>query len=222
MVNITKYASIVFDCDGVVLDSNHIKTRAFRTAAMPYGAAAAASLVGYHVRNGGVSRYTKFQYFLDHIVPEHSLNPSGPDLDKLLSSYAENVRGGLLSCQIAAGLEVLRQLTRHASWLIVSGGDQLELREIFATRRLGHLFDGGIFGSPDTKDEILKRETKYKTIRYPAVFLGDSRLDHKAATRAGLDFIFVHGWTEVQDWQDFVAEIGCPSVHNISQLLSCY
>ena len=38
---ITDYASLVFDCDGVVLNSNKVKTEAFYQAVLPYGEAAA-------------------------------------------------------------------------------------------------------------------------------------------------------------------------------------
>jgi hypothetical protein len=41
--------TLVFDCDGVVLNSNRIKTEAFRLVAAPYGEAAAEALVQYHL-----------------------------------------------------------------------------------------------------------------------------------------------------------------------------
>lgn len=75
---------------------------------------------------------------------------------------------------------------------------------IFAARGLDHLFDGGIFGGPDNKDVILPREMEGGAIRTPALFLGDSRYDFEAAQRAGLDFVFVSGWTEVKEWKSFV------------------
>ena len=215
-------ASLVFDCDGVVLESNAIKTEAFRIAARPWGAAAAAALVAHHVAHGGVSRYAKFTHFLDRIVPD--LAPGrvpgrdGPGLEALLAAYAGAVRAGLMSCAVAGGLEALRAATPAARWLIVSGGDQAELREIFAARGLAALFDGGIFGSPDTKDAILARELATGTLRRPALFLGDSRLDHEAARRAGLDFVFVHGWTEMPGWEGYVRQHALPTVPDLAAL----
>ncbi|MFH7588150.1 HAD family hydrolase, partial [Oceanimonas smirnovii] len=61
---VTDYVTLVFDCDGVVLNSNKVKTEAFYKAALPYGEAAAQAMVDYHVAHGGVSRYKKFAYFL--------------------------------------------------------------------------------------------------------------------------------------------------------------
>jgi phosphoglycolate phosphatase-like HAD superfamily hydrolase len=156
-------------------------------------------LVEYHVTNGGISRYKKFEWFLDNIVSSEY----GPGLATLLDSYANGVRQGLYNCKIVEGLFELRQKTLDANWLIVSGGDQEELREVFAARGLAELFDGGIFGSPDTKDEILARELDSDNIRKEALFLGDSRYDHLASTAANLDFIFLSYWTEFEGWHEY-------------------
>lgn len=212
-------STLIFDCDGVVLDSNRIKTEAFRTAAQPYGEAAAQALVEYHVGNGGVSRYAKFAHFLDSIVPEHAVVKTGPDLKDLLATFADAVRAGLMSCPVAEGIDLLRAATPQARWMIISGGDQAELRAIFAARDIARYFDGGIFGSPDTKDAILAREIDAGTIRCPAVFLGDSRLDYEAAIRAGLDFIFVADWSEWADGARLGAEGKFATIKLVANLL---
>ena len=213
------YRTLVFDCDGVVLDSNRLKTDAFRTAALPYGDAAARALVDHHVARGGISRYLKFSHFLDDIVPRTAPDRDGPDLDGLLQAYAAAVREGLLTCEVAPGLEALRRATPDARWLIVSGGDQAELREVFAARGLDTLFDGGIFGSPDAKDAILAREMQAQNIRTPALFLGDSRYDHEAARGAGLDFRFVSGWSEFDGWPAYCAEHGIETCRTPADLM---
>lgn len=219
MIDLVRAQTLIFDCDGVVLDSNRLKTEAFRTAALPYGDAATDALVSYHVANGGVSRYVKFSHFLEHIAPEHAPETTGPGLEALLAAYAEAVRAGLLSCTVADGLDELRAATSRARWMIVSGGDQSELREIFATRRLDGYFDAGIFGSPDTKDEILARELATGTIRHPALFLGDSRLDRDAALRAALDFVFVTKWSEWVEGAAVAKNAGIPMVGCLSDML---
>lgn len=211
---LTDYSTLVFDCDGVVLDSNRVKTEAFYQAALPYGTAAAEALVAHHVANGGISRYAKFAHFLEHIVP----GAQGSDLEALLAAYADAVRSGLMACDMAEGLYDLRAAHPDQSWLIVSGGDQAELREIFAARGLDGLFNGGIFGSPDRKEVILARELADGTITSPALFLGDSTYDHRAATSVGLDFVFVSGWSEVANWPAYVQKHELKSVSKIEDL----
>ncbi|NYS78420.1 HAD family hydrolase [Halomonas glaciei] len=213
----SSYATHIFDCDGVVLNSNKLKTDAFFQAALPYGEAAAQAMVNYHVANGGISRYKKFAYFLEDIIAP---TQAGPDLEALLNTYASHVREGLLNCPIAPGLEALRQKVPDARWLIVSGGDQAELREVFAQRNLAEFFNASIFGSPDTKDEILERELANGNITQPALFLGDSKYDYQAASSAGLDFLFVSGWSEVEDWHAWTTAEninGCRNIHDLLQ-----
>jgi phosphoglycolate phosphatase-like HAD superfamily hydrolase len=215
-LNIRHYKTIVFDCDGVILDSNQVKTQAFHAAALPWGQRPASDLVDYHVNHGGISRYKKFDHFLRHIVGK---NPEEHELTALLDAYAREVRAGLRTCALAQGLRELRNVTPDARWMVVSGGDQNELREVFAERKVADLFDGGIYGSPDTKDTILAREAANGKIVAPAVFLGDSRYDHEAATRAVLDFIFVSGWTEFRDWQAYFLTSKATTVTSLQELL---
>lgn len=213
------YTTLVFDCDGVVLDSNKVKTEAFYQATLPYGEAAAQAMVDYHVVNGGVSRYKKFAYYLEQIAPLHAEH-QGPDLEALLRSYADHVRAGLLRCAVAPGLNALRQQTPRAHWLIVSGGDQAELRDVFTQRGIAEWFDGGIFGSPDTKYEILERELGSGNIQQPALFLGDSKYDYQAANAAGLDFLFLSGWSEVANWESWVRSHNLAYVKFIQSLVN--
>lgn len=213
-MNLSRYQTLVFDCDGVVLNSNKVKTEAFFKAALPYGEAAAQQLVNYHVERGGISRYKKFEWFVEKVAA----GLAGPSLEQLLAAYAAEVRHGLLTCDIAEGLAELREKTKHANWLIVSGGDQQELREVFAQRGITELFDGGIFGSPDSKDTILARELSRENIKQPALFLGDSKYDYQASTAAGIDCVFLTGWTEVKDWSFFCSENNIDNFEKLSSL----
>lgn len=225
-MNLANYKTLVFDCDGVILDSNTIKTEAFYHAALPYGAAAAEALVQYHVSNGGISRYKKFAFFLDHLLTdfgekESVRNESEYDeaIESLLTQYAASVAEGLSQCNVAEGLTQLRHQTSHARWLVVSGGDQKELREVFRERGIDHLFDGGIFGSPDTKDTILSRESATQNIARPALFLGDSHYDYRASRDAGLDFVFLNGWSEWQPDTKWIRSEGIRSACFLKDLL---
>jgi len=216
-ISISNYSTLIFDCDGVVLDSNKVKTRAFHQAALLYGKDKAQALVDYHLVHGGISRYEKFGYFLKHIVGIKE--PCEDELNELLKSYAKEVWEGLATCKIACGLRELRKKTSNSRWLLVSGGDQEELRGLFFKREIAHLFDGGIFGSPDDKEHILKRESENGNIQRPALFIGDSKYDYLAATSINLEFIFVTGWSEFGNWIDFFKDKGIVSVDNIKNLI---
>lgn len=218
MRRLPEYKTLVFDCDGVVLNSNQLKIQAYFDVAIKFGASEqqAKALVDYHVALGGISRYPKFEFFLCEILHQ-TVNDAA--MVELLESFTIEVKRLLSDCDISPYLENIRHATPHASWMVISGGDQSELREIFALRGIDRLFDAGIFGSPDNKDEILARELELHHIRQPALFIGDSRYDHVASTRAGLDFVFLNGWTDFEGWQTYCAANNIEVLEHLGHLI---
>ena len=90
--------------------------------------------------------------------------------------------------------------------MIVSGGDQEEIIRLFTRKNLLKYFDVGIFGSPDSKEDIVSRELKKRTGQRPALFIGDSKYDFQVAKKNNLDFIFLSDWTNFSEWKSFCAE----------------
>ncbi len=217
MKKLDQYKTLVFDCDGVLLDSNPVKTEAFRTAVAPFNAEAAEALVEYHRRNGGISRYEKFRLLRERMWPSGS---EPPPMDDLLERFRAGVVQGLLECPVARGLEALRAATREKTWMVVSGGDQQELREVFARRALDDYFDGGIHGSPTSKPEILSSQIESGQLALPAIFFGDSAFDHQSAVSAGLDFLFVSAWSELPNHQQWCRDNGIESIETLDALLA--
>ena len=218
-VDLQKYKTIVFDCDGVILDSNVVKTEAYFRTAKNLGSTdeQAQALVDYHVKLGGISRYHKFDWYLREILKQPATEKA---IQAFLDEFSRELEDGLMHCTIAGGLQELRDVTADAKWMILSGGDQQEIRDLFAKRKLAYLFDGGLFGSPDNKDTVLAREKANGDLQLPALFVGDSKYDRESSTNAGLDFIFVSDWTEVPDWQKFCTENDIKVLPNISLLIT--
>lgn len=206
-MNLTKYKSILFDCDGVILRSNHIKTEAFRAITQPFGINESNRFVEYHMQNGGVSRYRKIDYFVDKVLPTKRPTNGFKDRqalkDWLLSEFANRVKQGLMSCEASSRLAELRSNIPDARWFIVSGADQEELREVFKRRKLDIYFNGGIYGSPTQKVEIVEQLHHRELLEMPSLFIGDSRLDHEVAQAFNLDFLFISGWTEFEAWESY-------------------
>lgn len=218
-MDLSQYKTIVFDCDGVILDSNQLKTQAYFDTAIAFGAneQQAKALMDYHVRLGGISRYPKFEYFLSDIL-QQAIKQT--DIDFLLDRFASEIHHGLMHCEMADGLFELRERYPNMRWMVLSGSDQQELRKLFKERKLEALFDAGIFGSPDNKDQVLARELANGNIQKPALFLGDSKYDHQASIAAGLDFMFLSEWTEVGDWKQYCVTHQIDVARNLESLLT--
>ena len=211
------FKTIVFDCDGVVLDSNKTKTEAFRTIAARFGDAPAESLIQYHTQNGGISRQKKFEVLLKDIL---GLTDYEEQVNQLSDEYGQEVFSGLMTCKIANGLSELKQQTPHQNWMIVSGGSQKEIREIFQQRNIANFFDAGIYGNPDSKDHIMQTLVESNSIQFPALFIGDSRYDHQISSKFGLDFVFISDWTEFKGWQAYCKEFGLKKLNQIDDFLA--
>ncbi|MBY8965049.1 HAD family hydrolase [Algiphilus sp. NNCM1] len=214
--DIRKFQTILFDCDGVLLNSNRLKTDAFRAVAIEFGQNAARELVDYHVANGGVSRQKKFDYFARHIIKARRPQALA---DRLVDLYGAVLRDRLQHCEGANGLSALRRYTLASQWGVVSGGSQAELRAVFAQRGLSSHFDLGIWGNPKDKCALLKELLTDQLPRGPGLYLGDSRYDHVAAEHAGLSFVFVSGWTEFSGWREYCDDRNIPVISSLVELL---
>lgn len=214
-ISLDNYKTIIFDCDGVILDSNKIKTFAFHEVAKDYGLEEAKALVDFHLLHGGVSRNKKFEYFICHILKEE-FNKEKNDL--LCKLYGDIVSKKLLTCKINSGLIWLKKNYPENKWLVVSGGNQEELRSVFKQRSLDILFEKGIYGSPDSKEDIFDREIKKNNIVFPSIFIGDSKYDYIASNKYNLDFLFLSEWTEFRGWQEFCNLKKIPFINNFEEL----
>lgn len=198
-----QYDSWVFDFDGVILDSNNIKTDAFKQAVLSYGEKEADELVAYHVSHGGISRFVKFDYFFNTILGRA---PKEGEIETALDNFAKAVTKGLLNCRQTPDFDQLMTgPLKDKPCTVISGSMQDELRDIMDKRGIFNYFDH-VYGSPDSKDVIFKRECDNGGIKSPAVYIGDSLYDYEMADKYGLDFIFAYDWTEFSDWQSFFAD----------------
>ena len=222
-LDLKKYKTIVFDCDGVVLNSNKTKVDAYYGVAKRMGGTdqQAQAFVHHHVTKGSFPRNGKIEYYLREIVKQPV---TAKIIQQYLAAFEDILDKSLMQCEIAPALLALKTTTPQAAWMLLSGGDQAELRRIFPRRKLGEtslasLFEAGIFGGPDQKDDVLAREIANGNVQLPALFLGDSKYDYQAAIKAELDFVFLSDWTEVRDWKNYCTVNDITFVHNISQLL---
>ena len=189
MLNLSKYNQVVFDCDGVILDSNNIKSEAFAKSLIGEDKELVYQFIKYHKENGGISRFVKFEYFFKVLKKQKNYQK---DLDLALKRYSKLSYDGLINCQVVPGIEnILNFLfSRNIDCFVVSGGEQNEVRSILEIFCLSNFFND-ILGSPVTKKEHLKNIQPSN-----ALYFGDAWSDYDAAKAFDMNFIFISGASE--------------------------
>jgi HAD superfamily hydrolase (TIGR01549 family) len=208
---LSQYETIIFDCDGVLIDINHLKCEAFGKAVDGYSSEVVESFVNHCRNTFGVSRYAKFKEFLSDFAKE-SFNEE--KYYKLLNNYATICSKIYRGANITPGCEeLLTELSNlNKKLYVASGSDENELNKVFLARNLSEYFNG-IYGSPKTKSEctsiILKNHSNKK-----AVFIGDSLADMKTAKEHEIDFIYMSNYTVQSEEQDLLCRNGSILVIN--------
>ena len=148
------YDFLIFDCDGVILDSNSIKSEAFRYSLMGYPTDAIDELMEFHHQHGGISRYVKFEYFFSKILGNIAFEQ---ELKNVLNHFQTYVFDRLIECPLVPGIEeILIYLSNQQKrCFVISGADEVELHQILSAHALIGYFET-VFGSPATKTEIMR------------------------------------------------------------------
>lgn len=178
--------AIIFDCDGVILESNDIKTEAFRGLFDEYPEYQDA-IVDYHLNNRGVSRFEKFRYIYKHYFKR----PLYEDEMKLLCErFSRIVYDKIVKCQMVEGAELfLQRYHRMLKLFVISATPEDEIQAIFDERGISKYFSG-IYGSPTKKSvRINKILDEHGFSKDKVIFVGDSLSDYENAREAGIKFI---------------------------------
>ncbi len=178
--------AIIFDFDGVIVESAEIKTDAFRTLFAGYPDKL-PEIIAHHQKNSGISRYKKFRYIYEKILGQELSAQKEAELGEEFSRIAlEKVLNAPFS---PGAIEFLRRNKDCYHLFIASGTPQEELQDIIAHRQLSQYFRE-ICGTPKQKDEIiLDILDRYSFTKKEAVFVGDAESDRIAAEKADVSFI---------------------------------
>ena len=178
--------AIIFDFDGVLVESAHIKTEAFRKLYSRWPDKADEG-VAFHLKNMGISRYIKFRYFYENIISERYTEEIGL---KLGSEFSDIVLDKIKMAPFVKGVETfLDNFHSIYSFYIASGTPDEELCEIASYKGINKYFDG-IFGSSLTKAEIINNILGTESLKNNmVVFVGDAASDKEAAEGMGVHFV---------------------------------
>lgn len=211
---------LIFDCDGVLLVSNRLKTRLFAATASAAGFSDADVVwFGRHVAaNFGTSRYRLFETLLNK--PDLSVRPAAT-VESLTSAYAERLASDYVRSPTTPGMVAILSGLQQAGhrMFVVSGSDEEELRALMRTRGFDRFF-AGIYGSPrakaDNLRDLLGRESTHHA---SPVFVGDAVADFEAARSVGATFVYMsHFSTAKSRMEQLRAVNGFASVRDLREL----
>lgn len=184
----SNYSVILWDFDGVILDSNTVREFGFREVLRSYPGEQVESLIDYHNQNGGLSRYVKFRYFFETIRQEPITTEQ---VNELAGAFSEIMLRELPQKKniIVETLQFIQK--SHARGMeqhIVSGSDQNELRTLCKHLELDAYFTS-IQGSPTPKTDLVNGIlTDHALSSDRFCLIGDSINDYEAARDNDIDF----------------------------------
>lgn len=172
--------AILWDFDGVILDSMPIRGYGFEKCFAAYPKEQTDQLLAYHNANGGKSRFVKIRYFFEHIRNESIT-------EEQILKYAELFSQVMLELLCDKKLLIDETVTfieknyHNTPMHIVSGSEQNELRFLCHELGLTDYFIS-IHGSPIEKDILVKNDLdKYGYHASEVILIGDSINDFDAA-----------------------------------------
>jgi phosphoglycolate phosphatase-like HAD superfamily hydrolase len=180
--------NILWDFDGVILDSNTVKRAAFGRLLEQHEPAAVDALLRYHDANGGLSRYHKIRYFFTGILGRPIADS---EVDRLAGRFSDLVKDELRQPRyvITESVRFIRRHHRRYNFHVVSGADEAELQELCHAHHIAGCFRS-IHGSPTPKVDnvrVLLERRAYRPVE--TILIGDSVNDLDAARENGVLFL---------------------------------
>jgi HAD superfamily hydrolase (TIGR01549 family) len=197
---------ILWDFDGVLMQSNAVRDQGFEEVLRDFPAEQVAALLAYHRANGGLSRYVKFRYFFEEVRKEPV---SEERVLQLASSFSEIMRKLLTNRDllIEGTLRFVQEHHRQIPMHIVSGSDGNELRYLCGALGIADYFRS-IDGSPTPKKQLVAEIlSSCGYDKAACVLVGDSINDYEAAAENGIHFL-AYGNQEIVPYSsvdDFLA-----------------
>ena len=196
----TEKLNLVFDFDGVIADSNRLKSNAFKDTLDILNLPSSDQLVNYNKRHGGITALKKFEHYVENINPSCGIKASF-----LEDTFREIVSAQLPYQKFDEFLPELYKFHLRFTCHIISGGNQLEIDNYLKINNLASSFNGLVLGNPKSKQENFE----YYSSRYTpknSIYFGDSELDSIISKKFNMRFLFISHWSEANVLSDALKE----------------
>ncbi len=209
----SRIEAVIFDFDGVVLDSANIKTEAFLQMFEGYPQHLEA-IKDYHIQHQGITRYQKFEWIYKQLLNKPYNQQVKQKLGKEFSSL---VFQKIMETEAIPGaMEFLKTLQdQNIPAFISSGTPDEELNKIVDERGLRKYFKA-VYGSNISKEEAIETISNDEEIAYSnLLFIGDAVTDYNAATAKDVPFVAVYS----DEMEDFWEKRNIKPVNNLMEIV---
>jgi len=183
---VSKIRALILDFDGVIVESNALKTEAFEAVFSRFPEHAAAMLA-YHHAHVSESRYAKFEHLAERLgKPRDDVL-----MAELAKEFSREMRARFEACAAVPGaVELLDRVRDRLPVFVASVTPQRELEDILSLRGLAHRFTR-VYGCPPwTKATAIQEIVEGLGGGVAGVlFIGDSAGDQRAARQTGVEFV---------------------------------
>lgn len=197
MRQLSDYEVYIFDCDGVILNSNELKIEAMEKTLKVHFSDPdmIEKCLDYFRNNFGKSRFHHVAHFLENIFIIATENKNR--IERLiLEDFSKQCRTLYMSAELTPDFTSFVEQCEGKRY-VASGSEQGELRDVFGQRKLDAFFDG-IFGSPTPKAEIIQGILEQEK-NTNAVMFGDAESDMLSAQQNHIDFVFYAPFSNVKE-----------------------
>lgn len=179
--------AIVFDFDGVIIDSTSVKTEAFVDTYADCSDKIRQYVREYHEANQGCPRRQKIEHFAA-VIGENT--PAC--IEQRVNRFAELVFKKVMQCSLFEGVrEGLDELSLRHTLFVASATPQSELLQTLDEKALTQLFDVA-WGHPTKKADAIRTVMRREKLGCDEVIMiGDSASDREAAIAARVGFLGV-------------------------------
>lgn len=187
MINFSEIKNILWDFDGVLMNSMPVRDQGFETVLKGFPRNQVDRLMRYHHENGGLSRYVKFRYFFEVIRGEAV---TAEKINVLAGEFSTIMREALVQPQllIEDSISFVKKHSTHFQMHIVSGSDGEELNFICRQLQLVQYFKS-IQGSPTDKKQLIANVMYRNNYQHhDTLMIGDSGNDFDAAKANSIKF----------------------------------
>ena len=190
---------LIFDFDGVLVESLKIKAQAFAKVFIGAGKFACEDAIRLHYKYGGVSRREKLKILASEILKKEA---SDVELDLWSAIVADYLELELPQAKSVLGVgQMLKRLQNQCQMHIASAAPEPEVIKWCRLNNFEHFFTS-INGAPEPKSQIIKRILKDVDVEASKVlFVGDSYSDLNVSIELDLNFLLRRHETNTSEAQ---------------------